>query len=162
MTGVVDDAIDMVETLRRADTVSLKFRSEVGLDGGGEERAYGDAQAIAYDGPQVSGFELSDVDRLLREHEQRGWHAGYQRGCSDVGEALTKAHEVQLGEYVAGAFDVVGRELLSSIVTAAVKVHREKGSTRQGIVDAVVAAVKREARGLDDVAARARRGELFS
>ena len=159
--GAREDAIDMVQTLGRADEVSLKFREHVGLDNG-EEARYDGAEAIPFKGPQTSGLLLSDIDGLLHDREQRGWHAGYVKGCDDVSEALVRQHEAQLGEYVGGAFDLVSQVLLASIVTAAVKARREKRATLDGIVEAVIAAVKREAASLDDVAARARRGELFS
>lgn len=157
--GVRDDAIDMVDAVGRADDLSLKFRHNMGL--GAEERGYSDGRAVAFERPETEGFQLADVDRLLHEHEQKAWHAGYQRAVTETTEALDNQHRAEVSQYVSGMCDLVSRELLAAVVAAAVQAERGK-ATRQGIVDAVVARVKREAGALDDMAERARRGELFS
>lgn len=159
MSQVHDEAIDMVAAVGRADDLSLKFRRDMGLYS--EEGAYADGRAVAFERPETEGFQLADVDRLLHEHEQKAWHEGYQRAVTDTTQALDNQHRAEVSQYVSGMCDLVSRELLAAIVAAAVRAQRGN-ATRQGIVDAVVARVKREAAALDDMAARARRGELFS
>lgn len=145
------------------ENLTRQLRAELGI---GAMRAIGDgAMAMEAVGRPVSntrGLELADVDQLLHQHEARSYQEGYNRGSDDMFARLREQHQVEIGQYVGGAFSIVESEVLAAVVGAAAKARDARGSTKAAIVDAVVEEVKRQAKGLDEMARRARTGELFS